>query len=750
MSKTIKFYEDELKTKQVYPEIDPEGKYPGVTVGLAENLTSIDGVTDGSSFQYRSAASHTSVATDGYAVLKKLHGARSTTTTIPESIKYNLLTTGVKNITLALTTFKTQKNETGVYNFIFTPTISYTSNLISSINKATFARKMNAATGTFVFEFDAAIDYNDPSTIVSNFNKNTFANKVLGTANTYEFTYTTDGWYIGSEQVSLSQYGFTLNSTTLTEGMKITVYYTANNWKYGQDVVALYQYGIITTGKEKPGNTITINYTANNWMLEDDIVTLSSYGISITNGAAAINDNIQVIYQAEEVGVVQIANPTHLLSIGMNQFNKRGSQILSNSGIDGNGAVGTVNDHYVIWFKCLGGQTYTIYDKNEGSIVQAAYSTEPIASYSTGLTILTPVTTSSEGNEVTTTTTKTYYQTTNNGYMAIETTDIEDLCCHLTWSGTEDNTYADYWEFKLEIPYEDKNGNKISTYGLPQLNDNIFDEIDLENNKYYVRVGRVEYTSTNLSNISAQTSNYIYDSNWIYYEASKERVYDLKEREDIYPCADFGTEEFLNSVLELSPTITYQNNLKDKLRRDVEVLANKTNDLSDVYDWNATTMYPSAKAIKTITNNIYSMLGLAVNTYDSSTVYSTGDYVVYDNILYKCVTSSSSAGGLTREPSAVIWDSSNGVFSITDETALINSNSIQEHGIGEYQIKLQADYHDPNHSYHLQTLICPDGYVYGPEEGLFWNMGIQASTDTGEGSFQITDGQWTRSYLFKA
>ena len=32
MSKTIKFYEDELKTKQVYPEIDPEGKYPGVTV----------------------------------------------------------------------------------------------------------------------------------------------------------------------------------------------------------------------------------------------------------------------------------------------------------------------------------------------------------------------------------------------------------------------------------------------------------------------------------------------------------------------------------------------------------------------------------------------------------------------------------------------------------------------------------------------------------------------------------------------
>lgn len=109
---------------------------------------------------------------------------------------------------------------------------------------------MNAATGTFIFEFDAAVDYNDPSTIVSSFNKNTFATKVLGVANTYEFTYTADNWYLGTEQVSLSQYGFTLNSTTLTEGMKITVYYTANNWKYGQDVVALYQYGIITTGRE--------------------------------------------------------------------------------------------------------------------------------------------------------------------------------------------------------------------------------------------------------------------------------------------------------------------------------------------------------------------------------------------------------------------------------------------------------------------------------------------------------------------
>lgn len=749
MSKTIKFYEDELKTKQVYPEIDPEGRYPGVTVGLAENLTSTDGITDSSSFQYRSAASHTSVATDGYAVLKKLHGAKSTTTTVPESIKYNLLTVGVKTITLNLTTFKTQKSETGVYNFIYTPTITYTSNLISSINKATFAKKMSAATGTFIFSFDSSIDYSDPSTIVSSFNKNTFANKVIGVAGTYDFTYTSDNWYLGSEQVTLSQYGFTLNSTQLTEGMKITVYYTANNWKYGQDVVALYQYGIITTGREKPGDTITINYTANNWMLDNNIVTLSNYGISITNGAAAINDNIQIIYQAEEVGVIQIANPTHLLSIGMNQFNKKGSQILSNSGIDGNGTVGTVNDHYVIWFKCLGGHTYTIYNKNEGSIVQAAYSTEPIASYSTGLTILSPVSTSSEGKSVTTTTTKTYYQTTANGYMAIETTDIEDLCCHLTWSGTEDETYANYWEFKLAIPYEDKNGNKISTYGLPQLDNNVFDEIDLENNKYYVRVGRIENTSSNLSNISAQTSNYIYDNNWIYYELSNERVYDLREREDVYPCADFGTEEFLGSTLTLSPTIVYQNNLKDKLRRDVEVLANKVNDISGIYGTSAETKYTSVKAVNKVANNIYTMLGLAVNTYNSGLVYSAGDYVVLNNELYKCVTSASNVGSLdSLTPTDISYDSSSTIISSINKETFVGSNFIQMHGLGEYTFERYSYTTPGGHTYYDSRITAPDGTRMDSDAAT--SLGITTSGSTGKENIIVTNGHWTKSYLFKA
>ena len=42
----IKFYQDPAKEVQVYPEINPDGNYPGVTVGLADNLSSTDGIID--------------------------------------------------------------------------------------------------------------------------------------------------------------------------------------------------------------------------------------------------------------------------------------------------------------------------------------------------------------------------------------------------------------------------------------------------------------------------------------------------------------------------------------------------------------------------------------------------------------------------------------------------------------------------------------------------------------------------------
>lgn len=758
MAKTIKFFEDALKTNQVYPDIDPQGIYPGVTVGLAENLAEDYGEQKDAHFQYRSTASHSSVKTDGYASLYNLYGATSVTTAIPEYTHFNLLTTGIKKISVNFTTFKGKSDIDAAaipgtivtYDFIYTPTVTYNSNLISSINKATFAKKMNGSTGSYIFEYDAAIDYNDASTLVQSFNKNTFSQKVLGVPNAYTFTYNSNNWYLDSEIVTLSQYGFSLNSTTLTDGMSIVVYYTSNNWKYGTDIVALAQYGIITTGRETPGDTITITYSANNWAWEGDIVTISSYGISIDNGSPAINDDIQILYRkaADQGSVVTIANPTHLLSIGMNQFNKKGSQILSNSEINNNGAIGSANDHYVIWFKCLGGETYTIYDKNANSIIKAAYYDKPVTSYSTGLTLLNEVTITSSGNTVSSTATKKYYQTDYNGYMVIETTDIADLCCHLTWTGTADEEYVDYWEFKLEIPYKDKNGNTISTYGLPHIN-NVYDEIDFLNKKYYKRIDRTKKTPENLATISAQTSNYIYDVEWIYYELGGVNVYDLPDRDYIYPAADYGTEEFLGSELELYTTIYYQTNLKDKLRNDVEVIANKSNTL-DIEE-NINIKYPTVNAVKTETNKIYTMLGLAIDTYETGTSYAIGDYVVKDNELYKCTTAG--AGHLeSLTPTTASYSTPNTIINSFNSSTFISDTFVQAGGLGEYVFELLSQTDNETTEYSAK-LTAPNG----ASEASDWSStstnafkGITPSGTVGKTIIIVSNGYWTKSYLFKA
>ena len=76
---SIKFYSDSEKTNQVYPEINPDGNYPGVTVGLANNLVSPDGITDSDTWIYRSTGGELDVS-DGYADLKRLIGSTESST----------------------------------------------------------------------------------------------------------------------------------------------------------------------------------------------------------------------------------------------------------------------------------------------------------------------------------------------------------------------------------------------------------------------------------------------------------------------------------------------------------------------------------------------------------------------------------------------------------------------------------------------------------------------------------------------
>jgi hypothetical protein len=66
-----------------------------------------------------------------------------------------------------------------------------------------------------------------------------------------------------------------------------------------------------------------------------------------------------------------------LKSVILNQFNVNG-YYFSGCGVnDNNGLIVEIGPgNYVIYFKCLGGNTYTIYNRTENSIIDAYFSND--------------------------------------------------------------------------------------------------------------------------------------------------------------------------------------------------------------------------------------------------------------------------------------------------------------------------------------------------------------------------------------
>lgn len=642
---TVKFFKDKEKIEQVYPEIDPDGNYPGVTVGLANNLTSSTGTTiTGNPFIYRLTAEGDSTS-DGYAELKKLIGT-TTSSTIPESLVYNLLTTGVTAITVTKDTFKKQISESGTYNFIYTPTITYTSELVYSLNKTTFANYVKQTTGTYKYTYTAVVSPVDTSSVISKFSQDTFVAKVSETPNTYTFSYDGNNWSLDGTNVTMSEYGITTKGTE-ESGATVTIYYTSNSWYYDGASISMSSYGITTTGKEAVGDTIEIKYTSNDWMYNSKAVTLSTYGISITSGSAAVDDDIQIVFVAEQVGVVQVANPTALFTTGFNKFNSKGNDILTNYTINTSGNITSSSGYYTIWVKVLGGNTYTVYNADNKAIARAAYSASVPNTSTTGMTVLSVVTTNSSKKTVTNSDYNKHYTPSADGYLVVTSTAIENLCISITWNGYAEGVYESYWDYTLPIKYEDASGNTITDYGMPYLSSTYYDEMNFEDGYYYKRTDRMAYSAANLATVQALGTTYVYDDNYIYYglPTDKQIRYDLPSNTSMtFQTSDYGTEEFLNTTQPLYATILYQSNLKDKLATEVEVISNK---VTSVTSSNTNTEYPSAKAVYNLDNALRHILGLDVDTFSKTSTYAVGDYVVYNGKLWKCTTAVTSAGAWT-------------------------------------------------------------------------------------------------------
>mgnify|MGYP000106730440 CR=1 FL=1 len=739
---TVKFYNDKEKTQQVYPEIDPDGNYPGVTVGLANNLTSPDGVDDTDTWNYRSTGGEQDIS-DGYANLKRLVGTTESST-IEESLVYNLLTTGVTAVTVNTSTFKSQISTSGTYNFIYTPTITYSSALVYSLNKSTFANYVSQATGTYTFTYTAVVSPVDTSSVIQTFTQSTFVNKVNETPDTYTFTYNGSNWQLDGTNVTMSQYGITTKGTE-TSGTTITVYYTSNSWYYNNASISMSNYGISTTGSESVGDTIAISYTSNDWMLNGTVITLADYGITITGGSAAIDDNIQIVFVAEQIGVIQVANPTGLFSIGLNQFDKDGSQIFRNYTINSSGDISAATGYYVIYFKCLGGNTYTIYNEIASSTVRVGWSSS-VPTTSSSVTLLSTSSTATSGQSLYNTSYVSYYTPSSNGYLVVATSDIDNLCCHLTWSGYNDEVYETYFDYTLPIPYEDENGNTITDYGLCYLNSTYYDEINFDDFKWYKRTTRIAYSAENLATVQALGVPYLYDSSWIYYGIDTV-AYDISEISYAYRVSDFGTEQFIGTTLNLTANVFYQQNLKDKLRRYVEIVDNKVESVSI----NSThTEYLSAKGSYDLDNALRHILGLDVDTFSTSSTYAVGDYVVYKGKLWKCTTAVSSAGAWTGNGISV-YNDENGVVLDIDTTKFLAFLDADNPGSPCSVPELYAS-DNGTYSVHLTYAQHPSDFEYANAAALEAATGIVVSSATGMVQLRClpSTGNWEESYLFKA
>jgi len=757
----IKFYQDKEHEIQIYPEINPQGNYPGVSVGLADNLSSSGGITDTDTWQYRSSGGELDIS-DGYASLKKITGNLESTT-ITEKCVCNVRATGVTAATVTASTFKTKVSESGTYNFIYTPVISWNSSLVYTLNKSTFANYVNKTTGTYTFTYANDVTREDITNIINTFNESTFISKV-GTPGSYMFTYNGSNWQLDNVNVTLSQYGISTKGTE-TSGSSFTIIY-AKTWKLNNSAVTMANYGITTTGTESVGDTIAINYTGNNWYLGDGAVTLSQYGITITAGTAAIDDIIQIVYVAEQVGAIVVANPTELFSVGMNQFNIDGENILNGYIINQNGTISTSSGNYIIWFKALEGEVYTIYNATASTVGRIGYSADPLTTSST-VTVLSNETSSEWADELINDSHKKHVKITNPGYICVSTSNIEDLCCHLTWEAVNDDVYESYYEASLEIPYKDANGNTISEYGIAYLeNANMIckDEIDLENHKFNKGTARMAYSAANLATVQAMKINnqsvpYSYDTNWIYYGVETV-THDLAETSNSYLVSNYGTEEFLDSDIDLQDvTIFYQDNLKDKLRFSVEVIDNKVEEISrdevntDYYK----NMYPSVGAVLDFDMALRRILGIDVDTYSDTDTYAVGDYVIYDLKLWKCVTAVSSADLWENNMNWITEVSKVNVKDYETSTVIDYVNGKCE-GIRTARRDLNID-RDGTNSY-LVTVVCyeEDGETYhqASQETLSTSeveslIGVEFNSDASGNKFliKVTD-HWIESYLFSA
>ena len=271
--------------------------------------------------------------------------------------------------------------------------------------------------------------------------------------------------------------------------------------------------------------TITLTFTTA-WSADP-----ATYGITVT-GTPVSGDQIVVVYVKENRGTITTATPTSFVSTGWNLYNHTA------------GYARVVN-----------------YSNEYGFMIDGTYTTIKFSETMSGeQQEIIPI----DG----------YFTVPSDGYLFVTGGNATDTEIWMTWSDwTEEangGTFAAYSQTSVDL-----SGVMVNfPDGLMRIG-NYYDEIDLNTQKGYSRVQKLEYTAENLANVIASGVPYDTDSGYIYAVRTIPVTYTISLSGG-YTVSDHGEEMFLGTSLPVTASSLYGNDLKGKLRRDVVTISQQT------------------------------------------------------------------------------------------------------------------------------------------------------------------------------
>lgn len=274
--------------------------------------------------------------------------------------------------------------------------------------------------------------------------------------------------------------------------------------------------------------TITLSYTTD-WSADPSL-----YGITVT-GTPENGDTIVVVYVKENRGQITTATPMSFVSTGWNLYN-----------------------HSVGYARVIN------YSEEYGFMIEGSYSSLKFAETLSGEQVaITPV----NGFFV-------LPAGVTSGYVFVTGGNNTDTAIWMTWSDWTEEANGGTWEAYTQTTIDLSEIMVLFPNGLMRVG-NVYDEINLNTQRAYSRIDKIEYTAQNLENVIASGVPYDTDTGYIYFAKESPAMYTINVNGE-YAVSDHGMEMFLGTSVPVTASSLYGQDLKGKLRRDVVTISQQT------------------------------------------------------------------------------------------------------------------------------------------------------------------------------